>query len=116
MTMAYLSPEFAFTLDYSNSMMRSKGPELTRLRNLFGRFLHRFSGPKCGFNLGYQSADEVADGREPERKPATAFSREGRRGALGNRTEQDVRRLDASDHWVGDNLDDHHIYIVQPPG
>lgn len=49
---------------------------LTRLKSPFGRLLHLFLVPECDFNFGYQSADEVANDLEPERKPITAFSRE----------------------------------------
>jgi hypothetical protein len=50
--------------------------KLTRLKSPFGRLLHLFLVPECDFNLGYQSADEVINDLEPERKPTTAFSME----------------------------------------
>lgn len=50
--------------------------ELTRLKSPFGRLLHLFLVPECDFSLGYHSAEEVANDRDPERRPTTAFSRE----------------------------------------
>jgi len=75
MTVTRLSLEFAFRIRNSNKETMSQGRELTRLKSPFGRLLHLFFVPECDFNLGYQSADEVANDLEPERKPATAFSR-----------------------------------------
>jgi len=46
------------------------------LKRPFGRLLHLFLVPECDFNLGYQSADDVANDLEPERKPVAAFSSE----------------------------------------
>ena len=46
------------------------------MKRPFGRLLHLFLVPECDFNLGYQSADDVANDLEPERKPVTAFSSE----------------------------------------
>ena len=44
------------------------------MKRPFGRLLHLFLVPECDFSLGYQSADDVANDLEPERKPVTAFS------------------------------------------
>ena len=52
------------------------GDRLTRLKSPFGRLLHLFLVPECDFNLGYQSADEVANNLGPERRPPAAFNRE----------------------------------------
>lgn len=48
--------------------------KLTRLKSPLERLLHLFLVPECDFNLGYQSAEEVANDLEP--KPAAAFSSE----------------------------------------
>ena len=59
-----------------NSEIRSpaKSRKLTRLKSPFGRLLHLFFVPECDFNLGYHSADEVANVLEPDRKPIAALS------------------------------------------
>ena len=59
----------------SNEMDRVRR-KLTRLKSPLERLLHLFLVPECDFNLGYQSAEEVAKDLEPERKPAAAFSSE----------------------------------------
>ena len=103
MTVTRLSLEFAFRIRNSNKETMSQGRELTRLKSPFGRLLHLFFVPECDFNLGYQSADEVANDLEPERKPATAFSRKvaevevrsigERSGSCGQRDQGDLARL-----------------------
>jgi len=75
MAVTCLSLEFAFSIRNSNSGARSQRRKLTRLKSPFGRLLHLFLVPECDFNFGYQSADDVVNDRELERKPATAFSR-----------------------------------------
>lgn len=59
----------------SKGSSRDQSRELTRLKRPFGRLLHLFLVPECDFSLGYHSAEEVANDRDPERRPTTAFSR-----------------------------------------
>lgn len=76
MTVTRLPLTFVFSIRDKNAKTMVHGWELTRLKSPFGRLLHLFLVPECDFSLGYQRADEVANDLEPERKPATALSRE----------------------------------------
>lgn len=124
MTVTCLSLVFTFNIHNGNHGIGSRGRKLTRLKSPFGRLLHLFLVPECDFNLGYQSAEEVANDLEPERKPATAFSREVAEVEEKNMKERNgsclVRSGDATSDSAGgrptipspkgraDNLDDHH--------